>query len=84
MKTAFTIWEAEFSIYLERDGGGYSDSPLCYGGCAEKLDIGRKYERTALRRPGHPYARQHPVDESHSIKIQNVWTWSPSRTGGGM
>ena len=76
MKTAFTLWEADFSIYLEDSRGVYSGVPLFAGGCAEKLDIGRRFDRTAIRRPGFPYARQHASDESHSIKIQNVWTWA--------
>ena len=75
MKTAFTLWEADFSIYHERKGGGYSGGVIFAGGIAEKLDIGRKYDRTAIRRPGFAYAHQHASDESHSIKIQNVWTW---------
>lgn len=76
MNTAFTIWEADFSIYIEQTTGGYSGSPLFSGGCAEKIDIERRYERMAIRSPGYPFARQYAQDESHAVKIENVWSWS--------
>ena len=74
MRAAFTIWEAEFAIYHEQDGD-YIDPAIYAGGCAEKIEVSRKYERIPIRRPGSKFAQQYPHDESHEVHIQNVWTW---------